>query len=346
MEVEIKDKIDLLNKEGHIIKEGWARFPYWKYSRKAIKANSLRIKEWDYYAITNHEKEYTIAITVSDLGYISLQAITFIDLKLKKSVQSDITKLLPLGKLKLPANSDEEHYYSFSSEKLRISIIVKDDTIHLLFSDPTMQLPDGNIGLDVDIVLTKQQNAQSINIATSWAKNRKAFYLNEKKNCLLTKGSIKRGNTIDHVTPLTTLAVLDWGRGNWTYKNTWYWSSLSAVIENKLFGFNLGYGFSDRTPASENCIYYDGIIHKIENVHFKIPSDYISEPWIIESTKNKINLTFTPLVDRQSKFNLGIIKSDQHQVFGKFSGTAVLDNSEIINLNNIIGFAEKVANRW
>ena len=40
------------------------------------------------------------------------------------------------------------------------------------------------------------------------------------------------------------------------------------------------------------------------------------------------------------------IKSDQHQVFGRFTGTATLDDGTVIRVRDMIGFAEKVENKW
>jgi len=34
---------------------------------------------------------------------------------------------------------------------------------------------------------------------------------------------------------------LDWGRGNWTYKNRWYWGSASGLLKGDSFGWNIGY---------------------------------------------------------------------------------------------------------
>ena len=44
--------------------------------------------------------------------------------------------------------------------------------------------------------------------------------------------------------------------------------------------------------------------------------------------------------------DVGIICSDQHQVFGKFSGTAVLDDGQKLEIRDLMGFAEKVRNKW
>ena len=46
------------------------------------------------------------------------------------------------------------------------------------------------------------------------------------------------------------------------------------------------------------------------------------------------------------KTDLLVICSDQHQVFGRFSGKAVLDDGRELKIENLTGFAEKVRNKW
>ena len=347
MENEIKTKIPLLKKNGHLTEEGWAKHPFFQYDRKMIHGNRLTIKEWDYYALTNQVDKYTITITISDLGYASLIALSYIDLKRGKVAQIDRTILFTLGCTKLAPSSVCDSYITSSSSKLRISFIVKNGIRHLIFGAPNLMLPDGRVGLSGDIVLTRpHKEDESINIATSWKEKRKAFYLNEKINCLNVNGIITRGYDEEKIKSLSTFAVLDWGRGKWTYKNTWYWSSCSALVENEYFGFNLGYGFTDREPASENALFYKGKISKLEDVKFTIPDSIQNQDWLIKSKNNKLNLIFTPIVNRNSNFNLGIIKSIQNQTFGTFNGTAILNDGTILNIKNILGFAEKVSNRW
>jgi hypothetical protein len=41
-----------------------------------------------------------------------------------------------------------------------------------------------------------------------------------------------------------------------------------------------------------------------------------------------------------------LIKSDQHQVFGRFTGKAVLDSGTVVAVKDLLGFAEKVENKW
>lgn len=346
MQHEITRPIPLLDKKGHITEEGWARKPHWKYTRKDIKSSKFAIKEWDYYALVNQEKGYAVTATFSDLGYAGVFAISYSDLNLKAFAQKDTIKFFTRGKLGLSPSSTEDSQVSWANNKLRFAFIKRGEKRHLMFACPDLKLPDGRVGLDVNVTLTQKPEMESINIATSWKENRKAFYLNEKVNCMPVEGTIRRGLDKETLLLGETWGVLDWGRGRWTYQNRWYWSSASGLLENIPFGFNLGYGFSDRSPASENALFYNGVIHKLDEVTFHIPENDYLLPWKFTSSDNRLNLNFEPAVDRNSTTNFILIKSDQHQVFGYFSGKVVLDDKSELTLTRFPGFAEDVYNRW
>jgi hypothetical protein len=170
---------------------------------------------------------------------------------------------------------------------------------------------------------------ESIVVATPWENKPKAFYYNQKVNCLTTNGHVKLNNETYEFNSSDSFGVLYWGRGVWTYRNTWYWGSASGMLNDKLFGFNIGYGFGDTSAASENIIFYEKIGHKIDEVEFHYdPTNYLA-PWKFTSSDGRFEMTFEPIVDRNATVNLLIFKSIQHQVFGYFSG-----------------FAEEVYNRW
>ena len=150
--------------------------------------------------------------------------------------------------------------------------------------------------------------------------------------------------------PDSSFAVLDWGRGVWTYHNTWYWGSASGLVNGADFGFNIGYGFGDTSAATENMLFYQGKAHKLSKVDFGIPmkdrkEDYLS-PWKFTSDDGRFEMNFLPILDRASCTDAKLIKSDQHQVFGRFTGTAVLDDGTRLQIENLMGFAEKVENKW
>ncbi|MGE3823785.1 MAG: DUF2804 family protein [Bacteroidia bacterium] len=41
-----------------------------------------------------------------------------------------------------------------------------------------------------------------------------------------------------------------------------------------------------------------------------------------------------------------MISTDQHQVFGKMSGKAILDSGEVLEIKDLLCFAEEVSNKF
>ena len=133
----------------------------------------------------------------------------------------------------------------------------------------------------------------------------------------------------------------------WTYDNIWYWGSASGLVEGKPFGFNIGYGFGDTSAASENMVFIDGTAHKLDRVTFHIPTDtYDGAPWRFTGNDGRFDMNFEPVIDRASTVDIKILRSIQHQVFGRFSGVVVLDDGRRVEVANLLGFAEEVRNRW
>ena len=199
--------------------------------------------------------------------------------------------------------------------------------------------------LEVDLFL-EETNKDSMVIATPFEKA-KHFYYNQKINLLKAKGTVKFNNQIYDFND--SYGVLDWGRGIWTYKNTWYWSSVNTTYNGERIGWNLGYGFGDTSNASENMFFYHDRAYKLKDVRFNIPEknrkyDYLST-WTITSLSGDINIIFKPVLDRFSDSNVLLIRSHQHQVFGLFTGNIKIDGEEV-HFENIPGFAERVYNRW
>lgn len=346
MEHEVKTEQPLLGKDGRIIEEGWARRPLWRYDRKAIKGGSLVIKEWEYWAIVNQSQGYALTATISDLGYAGLMALSYIDLKRRQVAQSDAIALLPRGTIGLGPDSRAESQVSWANKKIRLAFFNRGNSTRLMVACPSLVLPDGTVGLDFDLTLKRSKDAESLVIATSWEQQRKAFYYNEKANCYSATGTVRRGMESEELLLGEAWGVLDWGRGRWTYQNTWYWASLSTIVENNTVGLNLGYGFSDRSPASENAIAYNHTIHKLGEVTFDYDRSDLMKRWRITDREGRLNLIFEPWVDRSTLTNMLIIKSVQHQLFGAYSGTLTLDDGSLITLDNAVGFAEEVYNRW
>jgi len=339
MQNEITQAGQLLNKNGTLAQKGWAKDLFLSYDRKAIKAAAFRIKEWDYYCIL--QQDCGIAITVADLGYVALLAVNVYDFIINKEISDQVMIPFPMGKLKLPSYSsygdvDIQHY------KIQIAFRHENGKRSLKLDFPGF---DKGRGIQADITL-QTLNKDSMVIAMPWKEDKHAFYYNQKINCLAADGHFKVGTTSYPLKPQEAIGVLDWGRGVWTYKNRWYWGSASGYINGIPFGFNIGYGFGDTSAATENMLFYHGVAHKLEKVTFHINTNDYLQPWKFTSNDGRFELDFEPAIDRYSNTNLLLIQSVQHQVFGYFTGTVILDDGTPLKLERFLGFAEDVFNRW
>jgi len=340
MQHEITEPLQLLNSEGRLAQPGWARDLLFDYSRKDIKAPKFRIKEWDYYCVLNDHAG--AAFTIADNGYMGFIAITLFDFDNGTEISRDVMTFFPLGKFKMPSTSKTgDVIFENKIASLKFLRQRESRTIKVNFTN----FIDKQI-LKCVINLQQPGHYESMVIATPFAENKHAFYYNQKINCLPAEGWLTLGDRTIEFKPADSFAVLDWGRGVWTYKNTWYWSSGSGKIQNDLIGFNIGYGFGDTSAASENVLFYNGKIHKLDRVDFHIPANSYLKPWQFSSSDGRFEMDFQPIIDRYSNANLLIIQSDQHQVFGRFTGKAVLDSGQEIVLKDFLGFAEKVMNKW
>ena len=86
--------------------------------------------------------------------------------------------------------------------------------------------------------------------------------------------------------------------------------------------------------------------HKIDDVTFHIPQDDYCKPWTFSSSDGRFEMEFMPILDRSACMDYKLIVSDQHQVFGKMSGVAVLDDGTHLHIKDVLCFAEKVHNRY
>ncbi|MBQ6551239.1 MAG: DUF2804 domain-containing protein [Lachnospiraceae bacterium] len=329
----------LLDDRGNLREPGWSRRMVQQYDRRMIKAPAFRIKEWDYYLVLS--KEFGAAFTISDDGYIGLQSVSLLEFGETPHEHTEtVLKPFPMGKLGLPGSSSEGPvFYEDKRLKMQFDVSYGRRRIRCQFKN----FKDGKT-LRCDIGL-EQPEMDTMVIATPWDKDRH-FYYNQKINCMRASGWIEFDGKRYEFDPAEDFGTLDWGRGVWTYDNTWYWGSGNADIDGKAFGFNIGYGFGNTSAASENVLFYDGKAHKLDDITFNIPEDSYMSPWTFTSSDGRFEMDFVPVLDRAACLDFKLIVSDQHQVFGKMSGKAVLDDGTELTIHDVLCFAEKVHNKY
>lgn len=342
MQHEITAVGNLLDENNNLIEPGYCKKMLPVYNKKTDLKNRFLTKEWDYYCVLNDD--FALCLTIADNGYMGLDSVSFIDFNEKWEVTKSPMQFLTLGRKNLPASSLTGDVSS-GNRKYNISFLNEGDK--RILSGYMNDFKDKKT-INFTVELTDIPK-ESMVIATPFEKPGH-FYFNQKLNCMAASGIVSIGDDEYIFNKKQSAAVLDWGRGIWTYSNTWYWSSLNTYVDGVPFGFNLGYGFGDTSAATENMLFYDGKAHKLDQVDFGLPNkdgkDDFYGIWNFTSNDNRLTLRFEPIIDRASCTDVKLIKSDQHQVFGRFYGDCILDDGTAITLKGQLGFAEKVTNKW
>ena len=339
---EVTIRQPLLDAEGELREPGWARSLVFDYDRTAIKAPGFRIKEWDYYLVL--ADGFAGAFTVSDDGYIGLQSVSLLVFGEKPWEHTEtVLNAFPMGKLKLPASS-AAGVTEYADKRLQMRFAVEDGGKRHITCRFERFYRDRPFSCDITLA-PPPPPGDSMVIATPWDR-RHAFYYNQKINGMRASGCIEYDGVRYVFRPETDFGTLDWGRGVWTYDNTWHWGSGNCDMDGHAFGFNLGYGFGNTAAATENVLFYDGRVHKLDVVAFHIPADSYMKPWTFSSSDGRFEAEFFPVLDRFAKIDFKLLVSDQHQVFGRMRGRAVLDDGTVLELRDMMCFAEKVHNRY
>lgn len=344
MQTEINSEGKLLKKDGSLAQIGWSRQPLLDSNLEDARFYRLkplqrfRIKRWDYYAIFTPNRFFSA--TIADLGYAGNIFVYTIDFETKALHEEGLVIPLSNG-VALPRNSTSGDAF-FSNDKASLRFKLNDNQRVIAVSWP--EFDDGR-GIEAEIALKIPTSHESMNIVIPIGERR--FYYNHKINCLPASGKLKYGEIEEDISPNTSVGSLDWGRGVWDYRSKWKWASASGYSgAGDLVGLNLGYGFGDNSAATENALIFNGVIHKLDQVEFSYDPKNYMKPWGFRDNQGRLELTLTPFTERVAKTNLGIIFSEVHQMFGKYSGFVIDDLGEKIVIENLIGFAEDHIARW
>jgi Domain of unknown function (DUF2804), C-terminal/Domain of unknown function (DUF2804), N-terminal len=137
----------------------------------------------------------------------------------------------------------------------------------------------------------------------------------------------------------------DFTVGHLRRETYWHWACFSGIASGgEALGLNLSCGVNE-TSFTENCIWSDGRLIKVDTVLFEFNPDDLDQPWRVSSYDKKIDLTFTPSGAYRAHQNALIAATDFHQMFGTFDGVIRTPDKDI-EISGMHGFAERQYAKW
>lgn len=310
---------------------GWSRRPLHQCN---LRGHWLRKKRWNYWAITT--ETHLFSMTVTDLDYAGLGFAYFLDFETREFTEQ--TVLHPLGRgLTLPEGVEGE--VGFTDRRMNMLMADDGSTIRL-----TAESPDfGGVAMQADFTVTRPAGQESVNVVIPWSATR--FQFTSKQEALPAKGEVRLG---ERRIAFDGFACLDFGRGVWPYRGFWNWAAASGVQGGRTVGLNLGGGWTDGTGMNENGFVVDGRVTKVhDDLRFEYDPANFMRPWRIRTREtDQVDLTFEPFFERVARTEAVIVRSEVHQMIGRFSGTVVTEDGERIAIERMVGWAEEHRARW
>jgi hypothetical protein len=297
----------------------------------------LRLKRWDYYGIWT--PGLFASATVAHMGYAANVFLYVVDRATGRHVEHSLVRPFGAG-VELPRGS-EEGDIEYAAGAMRIAFCVGSGRRSLSVSDGRF---DGGRGLEIEVELACPPDRDSVVTATPFPGG--GFYYNRKIDTMPAAGDLRWGDRRFRMRPDDSLGQLDWGRGIWPYRSHWVWATANGFLpDGRSLGLNLGF-FGDHTYATEDAVVLDGRIHKLGRVHIDFDRKDLHHPWRFTEPSGRLDVVFEPASERVARLNLLLVRTEVQQLFGTWSGRAVTDGGEILELAALPGFAEEHHARW
>jgi hypothetical protein len=334
-ENELTSPIDLCLPNGRLnpTAVGWSRHPL---HRCNLNGRWPRKKRWNYWAMTT--ENHLFSATISHLDYAGLVFVYFADFATGQF--SEVTRLLPLGQgcqLDNVVAADA----SYTGRGLQVAMRQTKGGVSL-----TVEVADfEGRPLTAQFTITTPPEHETLNVVVPW--NARTFQFTSKQNCLPSEGLVTIGDQRTVFSGTQSFACLDFGRGIWPRHCRWNWGSASGRQNGHLLGLNLGGQWTENTGSTENGICLDGRLHKYSTeLTWQYDKHNFMHPWRITDPYGRLDLTFTPFLERVATSNVWLVNSEVHQLFGRYSGHVTTTEGEDLPVRDLVGWAEDHVALW
>jgi hypothetical protein len=294
-----------------------------------LPSRFLRTKRWDYWAITT--EQHLLMVLVADVGYLGLAAVSLLEPGTGRRFESVALTPFALG-MRLPP---DVHGTPIRFDHLGVRIHIEAAPRHVAIRASARSL--GGERLEVDISVEPPLGFEPLDVVVPFGGGRSQF--TSKRIGLPATGRVSWG---DRVLAFDEAAAsLDFGRGVWPYRTSWYWAAASGIARGRRVALNLGGVWTDGTGETENALWLDGRLHRIrETVTFVATAP----AWRIES--ERVRLRVDPVHTRALRLNLGLIAARLDWRMARLSGTFSGDDGTSVAVENLLGWAERFDARW
>jgi len=336
---EITSAGELLTPEGRLREPGWSRRELLRWDESRVHDRS-RLRAWDFIAIQSDQ--YAANFTLFDLGFIQLASVTVVDFATGTKYESRNLG----GVLSLSTGVEGSTVASYRADAA--------SPVQLAFSTTPEGITEIQIALPAlfgpaasgSIRVSRRPGMPYLSLATPFADDPTNFFYEQKLPGLGTGGFVTVDGRSFGFDPTTSMATMDWGRGQWPAEVTWRWAAGSTSLNGVPLSFNFGEGFGDPCLGSENFVSFGDVVSKYGGVRWSFDRTDPMRPWTLRSSDGRIDLVLSPVAPETGGLDLGDKYNLLHKAYGTYAGSIELDDGQTLQLQGVRGFAEEMQLSW
>jgi hypothetical protein len=338
-QIEISSPLEVLDELGRPVNFGWARQPLWNYTPPLLRSPIRRLNAADRYFV--YAPGRIITLQVSDLGALGYIGVSIISLKDKTRSTQMHTVPFPLGAMDMP-DSSETGQVRVQNKKYMIEFTAMESS-RIIRVD--FKKFGRNRFLRGELVLTPPPESESLVTLMPWRKEKNAFALSRRSPWYSVEGVMQFGAQEFSFPQGKSWALYEWSRGLRPRSDLHLWAGAAGAVagpsRERSFGFTLGYGDADAGAGSENAVFLEGRLHKLDQVRFHFSPGSPMDPWRFSSNDKRLEMIFTPLQERTERKSMFFHAVLRRQFFGSFAGRVILDDGSVLEFADIYGMTER-----
>jgi len=336
---EITEPVDLCTGSGTLNPDavGWSRGPL---HRCNLSRHPLRRKRWNYWAVQT-ERHFFCA-GVAALDYAANAFVYLVDLRrravIERSVVRPFGRGITLGDVVDSAATFRSRGLTFSQAREQ-----DEDAVSILVTCDDF---DQGERLSAAIRVIYPEDFETLGVAVPM--DHQHFQYTSKHVAVPVAGRVRIGRNEIPFEGLDAFASHDFGRGVWPRRTSWNWGAASGYVDDANVGINLGGRWTDGTGTTENAVFINGRLIKIqEDLEWQYNElDFLAR-WRVRAPRSgDVDLLFEPIVERKAFTDALVVRSRVHQVFGIWSGTIRGEDGVTIEVPYLFGWAEEHHAVW
>ncbi len=322
----------LTDAHGAIAATGYARHLNFLLDKKAV--NSSRLNEWDVYRI-HFDGRYVLQLTLGHASCAMQASATLTDLA--SGAKHEINRVVPVRpsfSRAMPVNPEVAHMLQYFAHNLHVQFETTDKFRRLAFTANDYN----GIKAEINLMLTNVSRSKEKLVVATQLDKPKHWCLNYVENCFVVNGYVRIEDVAYQIG--NGFGILNWCRGALPYRCKWVWGNGGTTVNEKSFGFNIGWISDEDGQISENAFFYDNKMYKLNDVEeIRVGDDYR-----YKDADGKFDFSVEPIFDSYAKPPLLLANNKSHKVFGKWSGFVALDDGTRVKIPPFVAFCEHADN--